>query len=285
MQNNDFINGKIGFMQGRLSPSIDGLIQAFPWPYWRNEFELAAHNDFYLMEWTIDQTRLHENPLMTAAGRKEINGLMGKYGVSIQSLTGDCFMQAPFYKTSGPRRKQLLADLASIILSSAEIGINTILMPLVDQGRIENKEQENTLLEGLSGIIPVLQKTGIVISFESDFPPESLSRFITHLNPSYFGITYDIGNSAALGYNPAEEINVYGHRIINVHIKDSELGGATVPLGRGNADIRLVFSLLREIGYTGNYILQTARAVEEDHVSILCKYRDMVANWLSGLEE
>ena len=28
---------RIGFMQGRLSPQVDGKIQAFPWVHWRDE--------------------------------------------------------------------------------------------------------------------------------------------------------------------------------------------------------------------------------------------------------
>jgi hexulose-6-phosphate isomerase len=38
---NTLINSRIGFMQGRLSPMIDGRIQSFPWDYWENEFSLA----------------------------------------------------------------------------------------------------------------------------------------------------------------------------------------------------------------------------------------------------
>ena len=28
-------------MQGRLSPLVDGKIQAFPWNYWKQEFKIA----------------------------------------------------------------------------------------------------------------------------------------------------------------------------------------------------------------------------------------------------
>lgn len=272
--------GKIGFMQGRLSPLIDGKIQAFPWPYWRDEFELARRNRFHLMEWTLAQERLYENPLMTAKGRTEIKRLMKKYDIIILSLTGDCFMQAPFYKVSGRQRKQLLADLANIIQASAALDFNNILIPLVDNGRLENKQQENDLLAGLLDVKPLLEKNRIVITFESDFPPERLADFIDKLDARFYGITYDIGNSAAFGYSPEEEISAYGHRIANVHIKDRVLGGTTVPLCTGNADIPGTLRILRKSNYTGNYILQTARAIDGDHVGVLCKYRDMVGRWL-----
>jgi L-ribulose-5-phosphate 3-epimerase len=277
--NKDFLRKKIGFMQGRLSPLIDGRIQAFPWPYWRDEFELARDHAFQLMEWTLDQERLYENPLMTADGRTEIRHLMKKYGVSIPSLTGDCFMHSPFYKVSGKKKNQLLNDLANIIKACSALDINTILIPLVDNGRLENEGQEMDLLEGLSGMISLLEETGVAISFESDSSAERLRDFIDKVDSRYFGITYDIGNSASLGYRPEEEINLYGHRIANVHVKDRVLGGTTVPLGTGDADIPGALQALRKKGYTGNYILQTARATDGDHVGVLCKYREMVESW------
>ena len=63
-------------MQGRLSPLVDGKIQAFPWHYWRDEFSIANEHGFKIMEWTLDQDRLYENPLMTEKGREEIKSLM-----------------------------------------------------------------------------------------------------------------------------------------------------------------------------------------------------------------
>src|SRR5712664_4802916 len=98
-------------MQGRLSALVDGKIQAFPWNEWREEFPRASALCLTRMEWTIDQDRLHENPLATEAGRREIAGLCKQNAIRIPSLTGDCFMQAPFWKATGDERKALVDDL------------------------------------------------------------------------------------------------------------------------------------------------------------------------------
>ena len=90
-----------------------------------------------------------------------------------------------------------------------------------------------------------------------------------------FGINYDSGNSAALGYDSAEEISAYAPRILNVHVKDRLLGGTTVPLGTGAADLAKTIRLIERSGYRGQYILQTARASDGDHAGVLAKYRDM----------
>lgn len=272
---------RIGFMQGRLSDPVGGQIQAFPWAEWREEFARAADHGFRIMEWTLDQNRLHDNPLMTEAGRREIAKLKARFGISIPSVTGDCFMQAPFFKENGETRRELLRDLAAVLDACAQIGVGLILVPLVDNGSLENDQQERVLLEGLMAMAPNLQRHGLTIVFESDFEPIRLSRFIASFDSSCFGITYDIGNSASLGYDPAAEVAAYGDRIRNVHVKDRIHGDTTVPLSTGDADLPGAINALCRNGYQGPFILQTARAGDGDHVGAICRYRDMVLTWLS----
>lgn len=272
---------KIGFMQGRLSPPVDGRIQAFPWRHWRAEFAAAQANGFGLMEWTLDRERLHENPLMTPPGREEIRALMDCHGLRIQSLTGDCFMYTPFYKAGRAARRVLLNDFLHIMASCADLGVCFIVVPLVDNGRLENMQQEDLLINGLKEIEPY-QGENMKIVFESDYPPQRLRTFIERLPVKHYGINYDIGNSASLGFDPNEEIGAYGGRIANVHVKDRVRGGTTVPLGTGHANFPAVFRALQRVGYDGNYILQTARAANGDHAGVLRRYRDMVMAWLSA---
>ena len=272
---------RIGFMQGRLSPLIDGRIQAFPWTHWKDEFPLAKQIKIHLMEWTLDQDRLYENPLLTEVGQAEIRELCQRHDLSIPSLTGDCFMQAPLWKANGDERAALERDFREIAKGCAAVGISMIVVPLVDNGRLENVEQEDTLVAFLETQAEFLASHALKVVFESDFTPVELARFISRLDPALFGINYDIGNSAALSFNPAEEIATYGARIINVHVKDRVLGGTTVPLGTGNADFETVFVALAKFSYSGNYILQTARATDDDHAGVLSRYRDMTIDWLN----
>jgi L-ribulose-5-phosphate 3-epimerase len=102
---------RIGFMQGRLSALVNGKIQAFPWSEWREEFPRAKALGLSRMEWTIDQDRLRENPLTTDAGRAEIGHLIRENALRIPSLTGDCFMQAPFWKATGQAREAIWCSL------------------------------------------------------------------------------------------------------------------------------------------------------------------------------
>jgi hexulose-6-phosphate isomerase len=274
------MNSKVGFMQGRLSPVINGKIQEFPWNNWREEFNVAARLGFRLMEWTLDQCRLHENPLMTQKGQAEIMKLSRDFKIKIPSLTGDCFMQSPFWKLLGAEKKDRQNDLMLILDGCANVGISQIVIPLVDDGRIENNDQSKALLSFLHAKETAIIDRGIQIVFESDFGPDELKAFIGQFNPKVFGINYDIGNSAALGFDVDKEFAAYGDRILNVHVKDRMLKGTTVPLGNGNADFAKVFRQLAIIEYRGNYILQTARADNGNHSGVLSHYKTVVEKWV-----
>ncbi len=269
----------IGFMQGRLCDLVDGKIQAFPWLQWESEFPAARAINIGLMEWTLDQERLHDNPLLMKEGRKRIRALADDNGVQILSVTGDCFMQAPFFKVTGDKRDSLLRDLDAVLAACSDLGVRYVVIPLVDNGAITNADEETALLDGLLARSDWLAQNGMKIVFESDFSAGRLADFIAQFPEDTFGINYDIGNSAALGYDFAEEISSYGSRIDNVHVKDRELHGMTVPLGTGAANFPGVFRALRECGYDGNFILQTARAEDGDHAAAIAKYRDMTLQW------
>jgi hexulose-6-phosphate isomerase len=271
---------EIGFMQGRLSALVNGRIQAFPAEHWREEFALAEQLGFSLMEWTIDHDEFDANPFMTPSGRAEIRRLQNGHGVSVQSVTADSFMQTPFFKNDSGDATAWLDELRRLVDAAAELGLHYVVVPLVDNGRVESASQAACLREGLGRLVETLGAGGPKIIFESDFEPAELAAFIADYPASRFGINYDIGNSASLGHDPRAEITAYAARIDNVHVKDRLLGGTTVPLGQGAADLKLAFDLLRDAGYGGNFILQTARATDGNHAGALCTYRDLVRAYL-----
>jgi len=273
---------RIGFMQGRLSPLVDGRIQAFPWDCWETEFPAARRLGLSLVEWTLDHDRLHQNPLMTEAGRARIAALTAETGVRVSSVTGDCFMQAPFWKSAGAARAELLADLQAVVRAGAAVGTGVVVVPTVDNGSLASAAEEADLLDGLNACAGLLRATGVRIAIESDFPPERLAAFIARIPQDLCGVNLDIGNSASLGWAPEVEIPTLGRRIVHVHVKDRVLGGTTVPLGEGDADLPAAFRELNAIGYRGLYILQTARAADGEHDKALARYRGLALDLMEA---
>lgn len=289
VKNRRYSDSRIGFMQGRLSPLVDGKIQAFPYGFWQSEFELAAINKYRLIELTLDYEDPFTNPLMSDGGRSEILELSSKFRVKTPSVTGDCFMQKPFWKATKLTRHRLIENFYRVIEACGDVGATFLIVPLVDNGAISSSKELKLIIDVVNEAKPLLCAYGVKIAFESDFEPNDLYEMIHKFDYSTVGINYDIGNSACLGYDPSEEIMAYGHRILNVHVKDRPFGGITVPLGQGDANFPEVFRALKRVQYSGNFVLQTARAKEGKHLEALNLYRDFTAgnilDYLMQLDE
>jgi L-ribulose-5-phosphate 3-epimerase len=263
------LENRIGFMQGRLSELTDGRIQSFPAKSWETEFVIARQNRLKLIEWTIDTLTYFQNPITNKVGIEKIAHLSNVNNVGVPSVTCDYYMENPHWDSNGI---DIEGDLIEIIEAMPMIGAHILVLPLVDNSSISDKQ--NIDLDFFSGLTSRLSNRNVRIAFELDLEPDSALRFIESFNPEHFGINYDIGNSASLGFNPREEISKYGHRILNVHIKDRLLGGSTVPLGLGSADFKSVLEELQRSSFPGNFILQTARATDGDHLGELLRNID-----------
>ena len=55
-------------------------------------------------------------------------------------------MQSPFWKNKKTKAKKLELDFLNIVKACKEVGISKIVVPLVDNGRINNPQEKNRLL-------------------------------------------------------------------------------------------------------------------------------------------
>ncbi len=265
----------LGFMQGRLSPIVENRIQSFPWLNWQQEFSEAQKIGFQLMEWTIDGHDYESNPVFKNVS--EIKERKKRNQISIPSITNDHFMETPPWKTN---RGQCRDNLKKLIEAMKTLDMKILVIPLVDNSSIKSDPGKSEIVKNLFlELEQELKSNDVQIAFETDLDPKRNEAFIQDFPDSVFGINYDIGNSASLGYRPQEEIKLYGNRIINVHVKDRHLGGTTVALGEGSADFVSCFEALQKSDYLGNYILQTARAKDGRHGITLKKAKEFVEHF------
>ena len=102
-------------------------------------------------------------------------------------------------------------------------------------------------------------KNNMRFYLKSDLPPRLLKQFISNFDKKDYGINYDTGNSNYYGYNPQEELYLYGKYINNIHIKDSDHVSRTLRLGSGTFNFKEFFKCKKK-SYAGIFILQTARS-------------------------
>jgi L-ribulose-5-phosphate 3-epimerase len=259
------LTNEIGIMQGRLSPRIDGKIQAYPASTWQNEFEIAQEIGYAAIEWIVEKP-LQTNALMTDSGKAEIKKVIASTGVRIDYVCADIFMQQPLVRMTEEIKSQNKDYLLKILKNAKEVGAVGVEIPFVDNSSIKNDNEKQELIGAMQDAFKLAKDLNIKISLETDLSPIAFKELLEQIDLDFVQANYDIGNSASLGFDPKEELNAYGQRILNVHVKDRKLGGTTVTLGTGNANLDLVFKELNEISYSGGITIQAARG--DDDVKI-----------------
>jgi len=249
----------IGIMQGRLLPKFQGRYQAHPVGYWQKEFEIAKNLNLGLIEFILDFNQYEINPLMTMQGLGEINALVDQTGVTVKSVCADYFMEAPLHSENSVIGEKSSLVLKQLIKNGGAIGITDIVIPCVDQSSLKNIEDQVRFVNKLTPLLDEAAKYNINLALETDLAPKPFLELLNMFDSEKIKVNYDTGNSASLGYDPLEEFACYGDKISDIHIKDRQLGGGSVPLGSGDADFNSFFTALSKIDYNGIFIMQVYR--------------------------
>ena len=249
----------IKIMQGRLLPPCDGRFQSFPRGHWEKEFAFAAEAGLNGIEWIYDTYGEGDNPIEKPSGQKLLATLCRDFGVIVDSLCADYFLDRPLLRSDGPARVALEAKLHWLIGAASDVGVRRLVLPFVDASQIDDEDDEREVVAILERALPVAEKSGIELHLETSLQPARFASLLQALDHELVCANYDSGNSASLGYSPREEFAAYGRRIGSVHVKDRVRGGGTVPLESGDCDFKELFTSLRDVGYPGDYVLQVAR--------------------------
>lgn len=267
---------RIAIMQGRLVPPTDAKIQCFPRERWRDEFALAAAAGLDAIEWIYDLHGADVNPIGEDDGLEQVRALSAQSGVLVLSLCADYFMDKPLLRAKPEEIEARTATLRWLLARCASLGAGRVVLPFVDASRIDTDAEMDRIVGILGRVLPVLEETGVELHLETSLAPHRFAQLLAQLPHAMLKVNYDSGNSASLGYDPADEFAAYGARVGSVHIKDRVNGGGTVPLGSGNTNFKALFECLGELGYSGDFVLQVARGTTGDEVAWARRNRDYV---------
>jgi len=268
----------IGIIQGRLLPKYNGQYQAHPVGYWKEEFPMVAKEGLDCIEFILDYNDFEKNPLLTDYGVEEILQTSEQTKVEVRTICADYFMEAPLHSENENVVQQSLKVLRKLISSSSKLGITDIVIPCVDQSSLAEKPAINRFVKALRPFLDGLESQGINLSLETDLAPQCFLELLDEFDSDRITVNYDIGNSVSLGYNLIEELDAYGDKITDIHIKDRVLGGGSVTLGEGDADFDLFFDKLKGFNYKGAFIMQAFR--DDEGVMIFKKQLEFIKPYI-----
>lgn len=267
-------------MQGRLSPPMNGKIQAFPWDSWEREFQLAATAGAGAIEFIVEADRWRDNPLLSQQGRETIVKLCHEHGVFVETLCLDYFMVYPLWEEASNDRPAAVEVLQLLIRSAPTLGVSVLNVPLLGCSDVQDSTSRFTACGTLARVIPSLEETGLKLALETSLAPGPLHELLHQLGHPGFGINYDTGNSAYFGHTITEELAEYGHHICSAHIKDCRRAQPSVRLGTGATDFESFFSALAKLEYGGPIVLQSARTLADPVEDVREQIR-FVRQWLA----
>lgn len=246
--------------QGRLGPpAVPGLYQFFPRETWAAEIDMVGSLPVAGIEWMYDRHGEGANPLETANGRREMAQRLAAARLAVKSVCADYFMDCPLIRCTAAERRARLERLKWLIGVCPEVGIDRIVLPLLDNAAIHDEAEYETTVSGLRQVLPLAEIHGVRLSLETDLAPPRVRQLLQDIDHPMVGVNYDTGNSAAAGFDPTEEFAAYGQWIVSVHLKDRMRGGGTVPLGEGDGDFPRIREALLKIGYQGDFVMEIAR--------------------------
>jgi L-ribulose-5-phosphate 3-epimerase UlaE len=269
---------KIGIMQGRLLPRYKNRYQAHPLGYWQAEFNIAKELGFDKIEFILDYNDVEKNPLMSKKGIQDIKNIIKATNIKVKSICADYFMEAPLHSH---HQKQSEKILKKLIKNAKELNVVDIVVPCVDQSSLKTDNDTKMFITSIKKILPLAQRYDININFETDLNPKDFKKLLSNFNSQNIKVNYDIGNSAALGYDCDEEFKAYGKYISDVHIKDRLLCGGSVELGQGNADFHKVFKNLKQYNFKGNIVMQSAKSEKYiDDLKLVVSQKRFISKYL-----
>jgi len=232
--------GRIGVIQGRLSPRPPGKLQAFPRATWRSEFESARELGFDGIEWIYEADGAAENPLVAREGRREIREVVARTGVVVLSVCGDYFMVHRLSEREGAARA--IEELRRVVEFASDVGARRILLPLLEEAALDDEEKRAVAAESLTAVADHAKSHVIVLGLEMEIPGPDYRAFVDRVGHPAVRVYYDTGNSTAQGIDVGKDLDFVLDALAAVHVKDRVRGGTSRPLGEGDTNFREFFA-------------------------------------------
>ena len=242
-----------GIIQGRLTKSNE--LQAFPSNNWKNEFTLAKELKFSFIELLTEREHNKNNPFWSLEGIKNYKKLIFENSLINYSVCADYIINNSLIgKDSILHNKYLDNFIEKCILMQCQV----IILPFLEK----NEFSENNIsqyVEILKRLSNKISNFNIIICIETLLDARNLKEFLLKIDKENIKCVYDTGNRAMLKNNLDFEINHLNNMIGHVHIKDKNLKGENVMLGKGNVNFDEAFKAFKKIDYSGPYVFETTR--------------------------
>ena len=190
---------------------------------------------------------------------------------------------------AGPIRTESMEAALSYVndslLSSAEFSVALGCPLLVFSGgrRLEDTPGLDAHVAGLNRLLEGIKNMNLKVAIEPHYrswfsSAEDFDYIFDRIDHPQLGITVDTGHFHSAGVDTPGFIKKYAPKILNVHLKD-HVGTQSVNIGDGEIDLKGIFSLLKDLDFSGPLALE----IEPKDKENLPKYVKLSYDYITGL--
>jgi len=190
--------------------------------------------------------------------RAQIQHHAEEHGIALPSICPTFLNFRPGLIAEDPEERAAVADIYVDLVAAAEdIGADTILIPFFLEAEIESDAERDRLVEAIMPAMDAAEEAGVTLAIENTLPVDENLALLEDIDSPAAGIYYDVANTTAFGFDPAEEIRTYGDAVSQIHFKDRDETGTGTTLGEGVVEFERVGDALADTGYEDWIILET----------------------------
>ena len=148
-------------------------------------------------------------------------------------------------------------DIRKAVDWAVELGAGVILVPFFGPAELSTKEDFERAVRGFQGICPYALAKGVKLGYEGTYSAAEIRRLAKRVNSEAFGCYFDVGNVVWRGMDTATEVRGLRGLIVQVHMKDTQVGPSDVQMGQGRVNYPETVKALREVGFDGWVVLES----------------------------
>ncbi len=226
---------------------------------WEERLAAAGQAGYDYIDISIDESEERLSRLdWTASERAAIRRSIASTGVRISTMCLSAHRKFPLGSHDRQIRKQGREILYKAIELGVDIGLRVVQVMAYDVFYEESDEETRAhFIRGLELGTRVASQAGMMLGLENLDTPfvENASQglaIINHIDSPWLRLYLDMGNLAAAGYSPPDELRLTRGKLLGIHVKDAApkvIRG--IPFGEGIVPFRETFQALADIGFWG----------------------------------
>ena len=226
---------------------------------WQACLRAAVQLGYDYVELSIDESDERRGRLTwPPSARRELGRAIEDTGIPVLSMALSGHRRYPLGSRNPAVRQEGLDMLIRAVDLAADVGIQTIQIPAYDvfYEPPASAGKARFIAAARQGAAHAAQ-AGVMLGLENMDTPFADSvgdalAIVREIGSPWFRLYPDMGNLAAMGHNPAEELHAAVGYLVGVHVKDTRPGEfRRVPFGQGMVDFDAAFRQLAADDYAG----------------------------------